>query len=351
MTASSPLRVRISEDGPVARLRPDGFMGEDLYASFLAATNGARYDRVKSCRVAPLDRLPGILVRLRDAGFDVDLAPMLRTTLRRATAAQWQDYHSARDRLARIDREIFEARGERLFPYQYTGAVWLTLRQGGAAIFDDQGLGKTRSILVSLPPGAPVLVVCPASVKSVWLGETSKLRPHLRPKVLEGRASFRWPGPGEMAIANFELLPEVHDREGEKGRACEGWLDPEPCGGCADELVNTHEGPVVRKSGHLPRCSGFKEPFPCPGCAPILDSVPKGLVVVYDEAQFLRTGKAQRTVRSRAIGRRAREREGKSVLSTGTPLENDPLELWTVLQVAGLGEEAFGDNEGHQAVM
>lgn len=343
---TSMLRVDLSEDGPVVRLKPaGGHLGDELWASYLSATSGAKYDRSRNSRVVTLDKVPGVLVRLRDAGFDAALSTELRAKLAATTILQWQDYHGARDRLAAIDKQIFEAHGERLFPYQYTGAVWLTLRQGGAALFDEQGVGKTRSILVSLPPNAPVLVVCPASVKSVWYGETEKIRPQLRPRVLEGRASFRWPKAGEMLIANYEILPEVHDvkgaRDGGRGRVCEGFLPPEPCPGCKDELVTFPEVKMVR--GHKSSCNGLLDPFPCAGCAPFLDEMVPGTVLVVDEAQAVKNSRAERSVRVRAISAKTREVSGKSMVMTGTPLENDPGELWSVLQAAGLAQEAFGD--------
>lgn len=342
------LRVELSLLGSQCLVNaPAGFLGDDLFKAFREATNGARYDRATKRKLCTLGALPGVLVRLRDAGFDAVLSKELRAKLAETTAHQWQDYHNARERLSRIDRDIFERHGEKLFSYQYTGAVWLTLRQGGAALFDDQGTGKTRSLLVSLPPNAPVLVVCPASVKSVWLGETNKLRPNMKPRALEGRASFRWPKDGELLAANFELLPEVHDTEGKKGRACDGYLEAEKCGGCKDELVTGPFGDMkLVRTAHESHCNGFRPARRCPGCGLSLDGILPGTVLIVDEAQYVKSSKAERSHRVRAIASRCREIGGKSIVSTGTPLENEPGELWNVLEAAGLGAEAFGDWNG-----
>jgi hypothetical protein len=337
------LRIELTSDASgLVRFRPaQSFLGPEIFEAFRKATAGARYHRKERINAATLDKVPGILVRLREAGFDTSIAPILRDTLAKTTAQQWQDYQSAKDRLSAIDKDIQARHGDRLFPYQYTGSIWLTLRQGGAGLFDDQGTGKSRTILTSLPPNAPVLVVCPASVKSAWYGETEKVRPSLKPRVLEGRSSFRFPKPGEMVIVNYELLPEVHDTKGETERACTGYLDPEPCRGCKDELTADH---TIRKTGHKSHCNGFLDPFPCPGCHPILETVPKGMVFVIDEAQNCKNSSAQRTVRARALGLATRTHgQGKTIVATGTPLENGPPELWSVLNVAGLAQEAFGD--------
>lgn len=64
-----------------------------------------------------------------------------------------------------------------------------------------------------------------------------------------------------------------------------------------------------------------------------------GLVVVADEAHMFKTLKARRTVRFRALAKHAR----RLYALTGTPILNEPRELWTFLTVFRLATEAFGD--------
>lgn len=67
-----------------------------------------------------------------------------------------------------------------------------------------------------------------------------------------------------------------------------------------------------------------------------------GTVIVADEAHVLKSIKATRTKRFRALSEAVRKDNGKVWLMTATPLMNRPPELWSVLQAAGIAYEAFG---------
>jgi SNF2 family DNA or RNA helicase len=146
--------------------------------------------------------------------------------------------------------------------------------------------GKTVMTLAAIPDGAPALAVGPAVAKGVWARECKRWRPELTVSVLYGQGSFRWPNPGELLISNYDVLP--------------------------DKVV-------LQNSGECPA----------------------GLVLIADEAHYLKGAKAQRTERMRAIGRQALDSGGRVWLLTGTPLLNKPTELWNVLRVADLEREAF----------
>ena len=62
-----------------------------------------------------------------------------------------------------------------LKPYQKTGSSFLASRNR-AALFDDPGLGKSAQSLVAAKAVgcSKLLVICPASVKNVWLHEAQK---------------------------------------------------------------------------------------------------------------------------------------------------------------------------------
>ncbi len=68
---------------------------------------------------------------------------------------------------------------------------------------------------------------------------------------------------------------------------------------------------------------------------------PRGLDrvrVVFDEAQYARGEDTERTRRARAIAEATRY----AWILTGTPLSGSPEDLWSVLELAGLGRAAFG---------
>ena len=220
---------------------------------------------------------------------------------------------------------------------------------------------NTLEILVALPANVPVLVVCPAVAKGDWRGELRKWRPGVSTDTLYGRSSFRWPRPGEVLITNYEILPDIHDRDGltdAKGnvirRACDGKLPAEPCKGCKERI--TWLGPpgqagsqmITMRDSHKEDCEErgrMKEPYDCPGCHPFLATAPQDLVVVYDEAHKIKHWKSQRTRKAYAIADAGRKKNGRTWAVTGTPIENEPSELWTVARVIGSAEASFGSHD------
>jgi len=72
----------------------------------------------------------------------------------------------------------------------------------------------------------------------------------------------------------------------------------------------------------------------------------EGTVILADEAHNLKSGKAKRTQAFRALSESVRNKNGRAWLLTATPLLNRPPELWTVLNAAGLAQEAFGSYKG-----
>ena len=478
-----------------AKFSHDYFPDQAAYAAYRAAIEGVKYIREVREVLAPLDKVPGILVRLRDAGFDVNADAQLVRVLQERTAQQWLDLKSAQERIARIDEELWKQKGQRLYPFQRTGALWLTLRYG-ALLADEMGLGKagpisepvltpsgwstmgalrvgdevigsngsptkvlgvypqgvrdlykmtlangasTRSdgehlwkvrfpsgrwvvmtmrelidyreqgrgrvfgfgipvltpivksweqietheianiepcgseeavcikvaaedslyvtkdfilthntlqAIVSLPPNVPALIVAPAVAKGVWRGEFKSWRPQRQVTLLSGRDSFHWPRGDEILVTNYDILPQVHDATGAlTGRACDGYFPPVPCKACATKVIAVGSEFRTVKEGHLEACNERKNFMPlvrCPGCHPMLKDAPAHMVLIADEAHYLKSLKADRTRRFRAISDAVRKKEGRVWLLTGTPLENKPPELWAVFQAAGIAEEAFG---------
>lgn len=210
---------------------------------------------------------------------------------------------------------------------------------------------NTLTVLAALPNNVPIIVVCPAVAKGDWRSQIRRWRPQLRMEILEGRKGFRYPKPGELFILNYEILPDIHDREGLKGRVCTGKLPPKPCTGCK-KAVHWLGRPgmagskmMVSYNAHTDECNengNMLEPQECPGCHPFLDHCPPGLVVVGDEAHKIKNPKALCTKRFRALASRARDAGGRTWGVTGTPVENEPKELWAIAKAFGAAEEAFG---------
>ena len=171
------------------------------------------------------------------------------------------------------------AREAGLYPFQVEGVDWLSRRKK-ALLTDEMGLGKTVQALFALPPGAAVLVVGPACLKYNWREEASRWRPDFNVSVIEGKKNFRLPSPGEMVVVSYDSLP--------------------------DEVK-----PSDLQSIHL----------------------------IGDETHKLKNQKSKRTKRFRKLAGSA----GSVWALTGTPLLNQPGELFAMLEALGMQKETFQD--------
>ena len=317
-------RVRLRKDGSLVRV--DAALYAQYLDAYRKAIEGARYERNR--RLASYDQLPEIVKRLRDAGFEVDMSPEVLAALESYEKTQWLDLRGAEERIGTISA---------LRDYQRVGARWLCGKRS-ALLADQQRVGKTITVIAALPARAPVLVVCPATVKEWWASQVRQWRPAFHARILSGRAGFRWPAESEVLITNYEALPSIHAQK------CDGFLPPRPCPGCREQLVPIGNTFATILNGHLDDCTGFLPRPRCPGCHPFLDRALRGTVVVGDEVHRTKGRNSARGLRWRAMGEAIRERhEGRTWGSTGTPMQNDPMELWYVLSGLGLAAEAFGD--------
>jgi len=158
--------------------------------------------------------------------------------------------------------------------------------------------GKTVQALISIPASAPILVIGPVVAKGVWCREVAKWRPDIKRLTVIGNFSkrlaklhgidvlprdrFRFPIAGEIVAVNYDVLP--------------------------DQL---------------------------PPCLP-------GVRLVIDEMHACKNRKTARTRRTRAVINAVLAAGGTAWGLTGSPLLNQPFELWTLLESLGLAKEAFG---------
>jgi superfamily II DNA or RNA helicase len=178
-------------------------------------------------------------------------------------------------------------RGE-LRDYQREGAAWmLRLAQWapGCVLADDMGLGKTvqtAAVLKARAALGPALIVAPASVSSNWVAELERFVPSLRIRWFnEDRAlATSSLGPGDVVVISYGLL--------------------------------SREAPLFRERAWA--------------------------TVVLDEAQYVKNLAAQRREAAGALAR------GFTIALTGTPLENNLGELFSIVDLAFpglLGEESI----------
>jgi SNF2 family DNA or RNA helicase len=176
-------------------------------------------------------------------------------------------------------------RGE-LRPYQQRGLAWLSFlcELGlGAVLADDMGLGKTVQLLAlvaAAPPGnRPTLLVCPMSLVGNWQREAQRFTPELRVHVHHG--AERLTG-DELAVALADA-----------------------------DLVITTYGIANRDRDALSRVRWVR--------------------VVCDEAQAIKNHDTAQARAVRALPAAAR------IALTGTPVENQLSELWSIMDFANPG--------------
>jgi SNF2 family DNA or RNA helicase len=99
-----------------------------------------------------------------------------------------------------------------LRPYQAKGVTWLgRLCDLGShpLLADEMGLGKTvqvLALLASRPMGERSLIVCPASVIPVWLGEIKRFHPELSASVLTADDDFAKHPEAKLWISSYTQL-------------------------------------------------------------------------------------------------------------------------------------------------
>jgi SNF2 family DNA or RNA helicase len=199
----------------------------------------------------------------------------------------------------------------KLYPFQRAGVDWLHVA-GSALLADEMGTGKTIQILTlfnELPDALPALVICPNSTKFNWRDEAWKWYPWARSYVVNGSAAERAKILKEAAqddaalvIINIEAV-RSHSR-----LAPFGSIRLAACPDCG---------------GHDPRTTVAR----CEVHPRQLNEIPFKTVVV-DEAHRIKDPHAKQTRASWAVG------HGKTVVRrfalTGTPIANDPSELWSI---------------------
>jgi superfamily II DNA or RNA helicase len=175
--------------------------------------------------------------------------------------------------------------------YQRAGTDFLYNRTAygvGCILADDMGLGKTRQVLAFLSSVlggelrqsscGPALVVCPASVVSVWQRETAEFVPDLRTVALTGS-------------------PEQRRKRLDKADE-------------TDIFVTTYA--TVRNDLEQLMATTFR-------------------AVILDEAQQIKNPRAQISAAVRRLTAQSR------IAVTGTPLENRLLDLWSIMEFLNPG--------------
>lgn len=304
------IAVLLEPDGEHCALKLQSYLGTKFQAYRSAcAAHGGRYRPGTEKTIVRIDAIGGLLADLAAAQIPIALDERVRARVEEAAQAASKLREVGKERVER-SRSTLERLGMRLFRYQEIGIEWLAPRRT-ALLGDDMGLGKTMQTLLSLPDGASAIVVAPLAICVEWVHQTRRLRPDLRARRVAASDAFRWPLQSEVIAISYGSLPADAEPELEPG-----------------------EVRVVKK-----------DVFGRPMRDPILEDwgiPPNPTHLILDEAHLVKSAKTNRTKRVRALAKTVIANGGSVWLLTGTPLLNRENELWTVLETAGLGKDAFG---------
>lgn len=200
-----------------------------------------------------------------------------------------------------------------LRPYQVEGFQWLSFlyeQRLGGILADDMGLGKTVQALALLAhaieehstaapgePFAPFLVVAPTSVITNWAAEAERFLPEAKVVAITETTAGKTPLAERIAGAHLVLTSYTLLR-----------MDEEAYTGYARTLGRT----VDEFTGE--------------------QSAPEGWgALLLDEAQFVKNTGTRAWSIARAMPARTK------IAMTGTPIENNLMELWALLAIVADG--------------
>lgn len=200
-----------------------------------------------------------------------------------------------------------------LRPYQVEGFQWLSFlyeQRLGGILADDMGLGKTVQALALLAhaieehstaapgePFAPFLVVAPTSVITNWAAEAERFLPEAKVVTITETTAGKTPLAERIAGAHLVLTSYTLLRMDED--AYTGYA--RTLGRTVDEFTGEH-------------------------------SAPEGWgALLLDEAQFVKNTGTRAWSIARAMPARTK------ITMTGTPIENNLMELWALLAIVADG--------------
>ena len=217
-----------------------------------------------------------------------------------------------------------------LRPYQVEGFQWLSFlyeQRLGGILADDMGLGKTVQALAllahaieehradserttergeSVEPFAPFLVVAPTSVITNWAAEAERFLPEAKVVTITETTAGKTPLAERIAGAHLVLTSYTLLR-----------MDEEAYTGYARTLGRTVDKRTVDERA---------------GDSTGEQSAPEGWgALLLDEAQFVKNTGTRAWSIARAMPARTK------IAMTGTPIENNLMELWALLAIVADG--------------
>lgn len=238
-----------------------------------------------------------------------------------------EDYNKIQVDFDRYDKlSMLRDPNRRLKEHQKTGVKFLLSRKK-CILADEMGYGKTNELIVAAIEGNfdSVLIVCPASIKTTWKDELLWYVPERDITIIEGFSdknkgeleSFLGYGIGRSGLTMEELKKEAN----EKGK----WQDNRFVIVNYDILDNFYKIPITRSRENIEKA--YNE-------SPMLQYITgKKSLIIIDEAHRLSNMSSQRYKILRDLIRRGNP--DSIYEATGTPITNNPMNFYNVLQLIG----------------
>lgn len=306
-----------------------------------------------------LDLLLAHLSEIKPA-VQIEQAQDLKTAMDQARTELKAAYQASRAESAELEIKTKLP----LRPFQRAGVKWALDLDGRALIADEPGLGKTAQalgFLMAKSDSLPALVVCPATLRGTWVHEIRKFTDY-RVQVLTAKSSLKMlrkadfdahtaPQQGyDITVMNYDMfsaetaktwIKMAHGSEEEAKYAREQLVQ---CGIPALkvileamakkpglEIMNRLNlaAELIKALGDKARGLKEKRYFRSfVNGIPMEDFMKAGFkTLISDEAHYIKESKSQRGMATKVVSEQVRY----SLALTGTPVLNNPKELWNIV--------------------
>jgi hypothetical protein len=314
---------------------------------------GAGQGGEKLARFTPLSGSPGLFRRLLGpyglrAGKPAAYIVRLDAALSACGALQKRgvELRAKSDVPKVIAASAWRCKAQDLYPYQRVGAEYLHSRRR-AILADQMGTGKTPQALSALDPKKGALIVVPSVVCNNWLKEATRWRKDLAVRIWKEPYPV-FPEPGEAIIVTYPKLPyeklERRSRCPWCGALSVVPLDDEEMAALAGKQVAWTDkcdpgrgGKCAKPDGTIAARKFAQQGNAWPEWVWVGEAPKHPVQLVVDEGHYCKNKNAQRTIAVRTIAAACAAGDagrGSSVwILTGTPLLNEPPEIWSLCQL------------------
>jgi hypothetical protein len=269
----------------------------------------------------------------RNAGYLVELNAAYRACS--ALQKHGTDLRAKPDVPGVLKAAMWKCSMKGLYPHQISGAEYLHARRR-ALLADQMGVGKSATALAAIDSSKGTLIVVPSVVVGNWYNEARRWRSDLVTRIWREPYSI-FPDPGEVNLVPYSQLPHESLEKRTHCPYCNALsvvpLDDVDILALAaeqkpwtDQCDPARGGKCTGPDGAIRRRRFQQRLDAWPEWVWIGDKPKNPIQLIVDEAHYAKNKDSQRTIAVRTIATQC-----SSVwLLSGTPLLNNPPELWSL---------------------